>query len=304
MMSVQPICRGCGQPIWGEYLNALGGQWHPEHFVCAGCHRPIRDASFLTYEGAPYHTDCYRNQILPRCAYCGKPMDKFMVDHWGTKYCRHHQDAYPSCVYCGRLVPPEQQEPGAEHIRCPVCRSTAITSAAEAKPIFSNLIRWVSSQGLTYNNLRLSLELHGRARLSQLLRERDQPHSLGVTTSTTYTQNGHVERTEVNGIAVLEGLPSTLFQGVTIHELGHVWLIVHGIQDLPIWAAEGFCEYLSYRYYMDMNTPESRYHALCIEQNKDRVYGDGFRHMRTLVDKYGFSRLLEILDTTKRLPSR
>ena len=58
----------------------------------------------------------------------------------------------------------------------------------------------------------------------------------------------------VNGIAVLQGLPAVLFQGVTAHELGHVWLIVHGIQDLPNWAEEGFCELLSYRYYTEMAT--------------------------------------------------
>lgn len=303
-MSVQPICKGCGQPIWGEYLRALGAQWHPEHFVCGGCHQPVRDASFLTHQGVPYHTECYSRLIAPRCAYCGRPlMGEYLVDHWGTKYCKHHQGEYPACSYCGRLVPPEQQEAGAESVRCSVCRSSAIDAAEEARPIFSQLIRWVSSQGLMYHNLRLSLELCGRAKLAQLLQERNQPHSLGATTSATYTQNGQVIRTEINGIAVLQGLPSMLFQGVTIHELGHVWLVVHGVQGLPSWAEEGFCEYLSHRYYMDVNTPESRYHAICIEQNKDSIYGGGFRHIRSLVDAYGFARFLEILRTTKRLPS-
>jgi len=110
-------------------------------------------------------------------------------------------------------------------------------------------------------------------------------------------------RAEVNGIAVLQGLPAVLFQGVTAHELGHVWLIVHGIQGLPSWAEEGFCEYLSYRYYYDLNTPESRYHAVSIENNADPVYGEGFRRVRALADALGFPRFLEILRTTKRLPS-
>ena len=108
---------------------------------------------------------------------------------------------------------------------------------------------------------------------------------------------------KVNGIAVLQGLPAVLFQGVTAHELGHVWLIVHGIQGLPSWAEEGFCEYLSHRYYGDLNTPEGRYHAVSIENNTDPVYGEGFRRVRALTDAPGFPRFLEILRTTKKLPS-
>src|SRR6266542_4491834 len=73
-MSVQPICKSCGQPIWGNYLNALGATWHPEHFMCAACGRPIGGSSFQLYQGAPYHLECYRDRVAPRCAYCGKPL--------------------------------------------------------------------------------------------------------------------------------------------------------------------------------------------------------------------------------------
>ena len=121
--------------------------------------------------------------------------------------------------------------------------------------------------------------------------------------TSTYSRDGQVVRTEVRGIAVLLGLPEMLFRAVTVHELGHVWLVVQGVHDLPTWAKEGFCELLSYRYYQELNTPESNYHAQAIERNPDPIYGDGFRRMRLLADKYGFSRLLTTLQTTKNLPS-
>lgn len=307
MILSQPVCKGCGQPIWGNYFTALGGTWHPEHFVCAACGRPITDASFNLHLGAPYHAACYANQLAPRCAYCGKPLlGEYFVDSWGTAYCKQHQQEYPSCAYCGRLVPPAQQEQpspeSSEAMRCPICRASAIEDVTEAKPLFAQVKQWVSSQGLVYNNLPLSLELCDRARLATLLKERNQVHSLGATTSSTYTQNGRVMRAEINGVAVLRGLPATLFQGVTVHELGHVWLIVHGIENLPSWAEEGFCELLSYRFYTAMNTPESRHQALTTEQNTDPVYGDGFRRVRARADALGFSRFLDILRTTKRLP--
>jgi hypothetical protein len=172
----------------------------------------------------------------------------------------------------------------------------------EAKPLYSRVVHWASSQGLTYNNLSLKLELCDRAKLTQLLRERSGSHSLGVTMSTTYAENGHIVRTEVSGVAILHGLPAALFQGVTMHELGHVWLVVHSVRGLPAWGEEGFCELLSHRYYQHLHTPQADYHASSIEKNPDPAYGDGFRRLRTLAEKYGFPRLLTILDTTKQLP--
>lgn len=301
---MQPTCKSCGQPIWGEYLSALGNPWHPEHFTCAVCGLPIGGTSFHQHQGAAYHIDCYNRTLAPRCAYCGKPLvNEYLVDHWGTKFCKEHGQQYPHCAYCGRLVPPHEQEANAESIRCATCRSTAIETAAEAKPIFRRLIQWVSGQGLRYNNLPLSLELCSRAKLASYLGERGQNHSLGATMGTTYTQDGHSIRTEVTGVAVLLGLPSTLFEGTTIHELGHVWLIVQDVQNLPIWAEEGFCELLSHRYFTESNTPENTYHATNIERNSDPIYGEGFQRIRAIVDRVSFQRFIETLQTTKRLPS-
>ncbi len=307
MLQSQPVCKGCGQPIRGNYFTALGGMWHPEHFVCAACGRPIADASFNLHQGAPYHAVCYTNNVAPRCAYCSKPLlGEYFVDSWGTLFCKQHKQEYPLCAYCGRLVPPGQREQpsssSAEAIRCPICRASAIETDAQAKPLFTRVIQWTGSQGLANNNLPLSLELCDRARLAALLQERNHVYSLGATISSTYTQNGRVVRTEIGGVAVLRGLPATLFQGVTVHELGHVWLVVHSIQNLPSWAEEGFCELLSYRFYTEMNTPESRHCAQTIEQNTDPVYGDGFQRVRARVDAPGFERFLGILRTTKALP--
>ena len=309
-MLSHPICKQCKQPIWGNYIDALGATWHPEHFLCAACHKPILDASFNMHEGMPYHPDCYRQQVAPRCAYCGKPlMGEYLVDHWGTMFCKEHQGRYPTCAYCGRLVPPQQQEQGVksgESIRCPICRASAIETIDQARPLFSRLIQWVNSQGLLYSNLHLSLELVDRQKLERLITGRPGTagiHSQGVTLSTTHSLNGKVTRTEVNGIAVLEGMPALTFQGVTVHELGHVWLVVHDVKDLPLWAEEGFCELLAHRYYTQLNTEESRYHAQGIEKNPDSVYGAGFRRVRAIADPIGFQRFIETLQKTKKLPS-
>ncbi len=300
----QSLCTYCHQPIQGGILTALGSTWHPEHFVCGACGRPINEQSFNVQDGKPYHTTCYRNVLAPRCAYCGKPLTgEYLVDHRGTKFCKEHEGQYPHCDFCGRLVSPQQQErQQAESVRCPICRSTAVETTDEAQPLFRQCIQWVSRQGLKYNSQKLSLELVNRVKLAQYLSTHVEPHALGATMSSTYIEDGRVVKTEIGGVAVLHGLPAVLFQGVTIHELGHVWLIVQGISDLPMWAEEGFCELLSQRFYTDMNTPESLYHAGNIERNPNPVYGEGYRRVRAIADKLGFERFIELLSITKRIP--
>ncbi|WP_165423355.1 protein DA1 [Ktedonosporobacter rubrisoli] len=334
-MPARPICKKCGQPIYGRYLTTLGAQWHPEHFICAGCGLPIREQGFQVHAQQPYHETCYINQVLPRCAVCGQPiqgraisiqgdtrsyhpacyaehaasrcaychkplLNGYRVDYWGTKYCDEHEKQYPHCVYCSRLVPPQQQRPGEQEVRCTLCRSEAIETVDEARPIYMRVRQWVGAQGLRYNNLPLSLELCGPEKLATYFPNQARKH-LGATLSASSTFGEQILSTEVTGVAVLQGLPSSLFAGVAIHELGHVWLIVHGIEHLPTWAVEGFCELLAYRYYRELNSLENRYQAEQIERNPDPIYGEGFRRVRARAEALGFPRFLEQLRTTKRL---
>jgi len=62
----------------------------------------------------------------------------------------------------------------------------------------------------------------------------------GATTSSTYTQDGRVMHAKVNGLSqCCRDYPPFCFRESQAHELGHVWLIVYGIQGLPNWAEEG-----------------------------------------------------------------
>uniref|UniRef100_A0A493TKV6 LIM zinc-binding domain-containing protein n=1 Tax=Anas platyrhynchos platyrhynchos TaxID=8840 RepID=A0A493TKV6_ANAPP len=47
-------CGGCGEPIAGRCVTAMAQRFHPEHFVCAFCLRPLAKGTFQEQEGKPY----------------------------------------------------------------------------------------------------------------------------------------------------------------------------------------------------------------------------------------------------------
>jgi len=50
---------GCGRPVMGRVVQALGKQWLPEHFVCGFCMNPLAGQSFTERDGKAYCSACY-----------------------------------------------------------------------------------------------------------------------------------------------------------------------------------------------------------------------------------------------------
>jgi len=57
-----PRCKSCGQNIIGNCVNAMGAQWHPEHFVCQYCKRAFPGGLFFEIGGLPYCEPHYQLQ--------------------------------------------------------------------------------------------------------------------------------------------------------------------------------------------------------------------------------------------------
>jgi hypothetical protein len=55
-------CKGCEETITGDFLVALGGEWHKECFVCADCGGTFTSSTFLIRGGKPYCEDHYHKQ--------------------------------------------------------------------------------------------------------------------------------------------------------------------------------------------------------------------------------------------------
>lgn len=68
------MCSACTKPILGKVLDALGRQWHPEHFTCATCETELSSATYYESNGRPYCEKDYHELFAPRCAYCNGPI--------------------------------------------------------------------------------------------------------------------------------------------------------------------------------------------------------------------------------------
>uniref|UniRef100_A0AAY4E1I2 LIM zinc-binding domain-containing protein n=2 Tax=Denticeps clupeoides TaxID=299321 RepID=A0AAY4E1I2_9TELE len=53
------LCGGCGAPISGRCISALGRKFHPEHFLCAFCLRQLNQGVFKEHDGKPYCPACH-----------------------------------------------------------------------------------------------------------------------------------------------------------------------------------------------------------------------------------------------------
>ncbi len=108
------VCHGCKKNIVGVYIEALGHQWHKEHFVCTVCHEPFDGQQFFEQDGNPYCEKDYLEKFGKRCFGCGdfirgeyvQALDHFWhKEHFVCTICKKpfgtsgflHRDGKPYC---------------------------------------------------------------------------------------------------------------------------------------------------------------------------------------------------------------
>ena len=68
------VCAACSKPILTKVVNALGRQWHKEHFTCAQCDVELGSITYYESNGQPYCEKDYHELFALRCAYCNGPI--------------------------------------------------------------------------------------------------------------------------------------------------------------------------------------------------------------------------------------
>ncbi|XP_052004960.1 LIM and senescent cell antigen-like-containing domain protein 2 [Xyrauchen texanus] len=82
-----PICGACRRPIEGRVVNAMGKQWHVEHFVCAKCEKPFLGHQHYERKGLAY-CETHYNQLFGECCYhCNRVIEGDVVSALNKAWC-------------------------------------------------------------------------------------------------------------------------------------------------------------------------------------------------------------------------
>ena len=75
----------------GSFLSALGRNWHPEHFNCAGCRKSLQNKGFVEESDNLYCENCYDMKFAPHCDVCNEAI--VGVSLWGRGSVEYHVDS-------------------------------------------------------------------------------------------------------------------------------------------------------------------------------------------------------------------
>ncbi len=299
-----PACSACGQNLTGEYLSTAVGEFHPAHFLCAGCELPIEGSAYVVREGAPWCRDCYSDRFVAHCPICDAPLrGTVLQDAWGNRFCSRHASEYPPCDSCGRRVCLNLTGGGAPtndgRVVCNLCRGTAVGEEG-GKALLGQVAAFLREKGLTGADDSLPFRL---VTLSDLAGEQSRSSKpvRGRTNTLTTTADG-VSRTVVEAIWILSGLPREEFAAVAAHELVHAHLVTAGFPPLTGEVEEGLCELGSYLWLRSRTDPFAEVLVRRLQENRTGTYGKGFQLALNAWRRNGLPRLMQTVRETGNLP--
>ncbi|KAK9739333.1 LIM domain [Popillia japonica] len=109
------ICFTCNKRIEGQVLTALDKTYHPEHFVCEKCKKPICDNKFRTHDGRAYCEEDYNRMFVAQCFGCGQSISGKFISALGHDW---HEEHF-LCSWCNsKLI----GQTFMEHMGKPICQ--------------------------------------------------------------------------------------------------------------------------------------------------------------------------------------
>ncbi|MBI6545701.1 MAG: hypothetical protein HY692_02845 [Cyanobacteria bacterium NC_groundwater_1444_Ag_S-0.65um_54_12] len=272
------------------------------------CGKAIRDR-YVPQQSGKVHDSCYVGQLAPKCAVCGSGMlGTIVTDSWGYRYHEIHRRQFPPCDVCGRLTCHEIGGGGVRigdgrHL-CRYCLRTAVQDDSKALKRFRAVREQLAGWGMAIPGADIPLRLVDLSGMQRLLRAKSQLASKrvsGFTQMQSEIVGGSVRQRQVV-IYMLSYLPQELFDGTAAHELGHAWAFFAGCPQHQPALSEGACNYLRWRIHELHDGPEAQFFMKGMLEERDPVYGQGFRRVKNYVERSGFAALLKLLQRSADFP--
>ncbi|KAJ1928237.1 hypothetical protein IWQ60_002217 [Tieghemiomyces parasiticus] len=109
-------CDRCRAALDGPRFQLTNGKrYHPDCFICSGCHKLFEEGTYVCYEGQEYHRECVPKMNVLRCGKCRSLINGLFVRHNAHSY---HPQCF-TCTDCNQEITP--QMPFGEHHGHPYC---------------------------------------------------------------------------------------------------------------------------------------------------------------------------------------
>lgn len=232
-----------------------------------------------------------------RCSICGGAiLGKYYYDEWGNKVCACHVDngEVARCASCGAYVP-MQDSTGDGRAMCGTCLSSVVVEREDAERMKRYVVRKLQQVGVEFKDSYLesvNLDIVSPQQMADIRQQPVNPQNKGITITRSLGLIGFGGRMS-HHIYMVSYMPRVEFAATLAHEVLHIWQNENGIKLSPI-KCEGLCNVGSYLMYEDMQSLRTSFYKKQLLESPDPIYGEGFRLMYALCQKYGYKRFFEM----------
>lgn len=304
----QLFCTVCKKSLGSQWVTSGSRKYHEECYKkfiqlkCKVCNLPI-DGQYNHDSEGNYHISCYKDNKALKCNVCSEIIEgQYLYDLWGNNsHAEHNKEKVNFCSCCFRIIS-EKTSKGFQknqdgRIICGICQETEIIEQHQTIPSKMRVVEQLNKVGFSYIPSMIKITLDNKININKMLGSSITTNTHGYTKTTTKSFNGKTISKE-HAIWMLYGLPKLLFDGVLAHELLHVWLSENNI-NLTHEEEEGFCNLGAYLIYKNNNTQFSEVLIKSLEDDTDKVYGDGYRLMKSKLDDKGWEGLFDFVKSYK-----
>ncbi len=299
---LQLFCTVCKKDLGQNWIEKGSRKYHETCYQkciqlkCGICGKPIEGEYTRSKEGN-FHDDCFEKDKALKCDVCQNIINgEYVIDLWGNKSHKKHEGLEPAfCDCCSRVLSDATSKGFRKHDDgrkiCGICKITEIISFHQTVPSKMKVIDELKAVGLNFIPPFITISLADKITINKMLGASITNNTHGYTKTVHKSENGRLVKRE-HSISMLFGLPKLQFEAVLAHEFLHVWLHEKNL-DMPDEQTEGFCNLGAALIYKNDGSEFSKILLKGLENDPDKVYGDGYRVMNKKLEALGWESLIK-----------
>ena len=296
-------CNFCKKQIDGKYITVDGNAYHKNHFICANCNKPI-DGEYSSKNRMYYDKRCYTNLFSLKCSICAEPINgKYLIDDFGMKYHRYHEAELKRCDNCNMLISEKTTRGGVKYSDgrniCNLCKKTSMNSVGDYERSLKKVVGRLKNYGLRFNESTIELKIVDLNELQKISQNGLSKNIRGFTYTNIRTSGD--TKTYSHIIYILNGIPRTYAEATIAHEIMHVWINLNIEHKLSSQLEEGSCNYISYTYLKSDYSKEAENIIELLQNNPDKIYGEGYRKVYNRFRGRDFNLFLNYLKKNRTI---